>query len=116
MDLQDGHAASQTPTTANRRHHPRYDIHVQIELHQEGVDVPMRLETNDLSLSGCYILNMMPFAVGARLRATLWLDGSPMVVQASIATCHPHFGNGIMFEKFEGDSEQKLKNYLENIP
>jgi hypothetical protein len=49
------------------------------------------------------------------MQATLWLDSDPIVVQGRVVTCHPQYGNGIMFEKFEGEAEQLLGRYLDGI-
>jgi|ERR1700691_243837 PilZ domain len=99
----------------DRRHFSRYTLQVQIEIHREGSSVPMRLATTDLSRAGCYIELMMPFPVGAHVRATFWLDDFPIVVHGRVATSHPQFGNGIMFEKFEGQAEQLLGRYLDGV-
>jgi hypothetical protein len=99
----------------DRRHHPRRTVQVQIEIHQDGSDVPMRLETADLALGGCYIDLMNPLSVGIRLQAILWLDGYPMVIRGLVVTRHPQFGNGIMFVEFEGQGEQLLRRYRDAI-
>ena len=98
-----------------RRRHPRYTVHVQIELRQEGNDVPLRLETTDLSRNGCYVQLLIPLSVGIRVQATLWLDGHPIVMGGRVVTRHPQFGNGIMFVECEADAEQKLASYLNTL-
>ena len=98
-----------------RRRYARYTVQVQVELRQEGNDVPMRLETTDLSRNGCYIQLLVPLSVGVRVRATLWLDGYPVVIRGRVVTRHPQFGNGIMFLEYEDDAEQQLSRYLEAI-
>ena len=98
-----------------RRQHPRYTIHVPIEVRPDGSDVPLRFETTDLSRGGCYIQLMIPLSVGVRLRATLWLDGAPLVVRGLVVTRHPQFGNGIAFMDFEGQGAQILQHYLDAI-
>ncbi len=75
----------------------------------------MRFVTTDLSRGGCYVELLLQFPVGARLRATLWLDQQPIVVRGLVVTRHPQFGNGIMFVEFEGQSEQLLGRYLDAI-
>jgi hypothetical protein len=54
----------------------------------------------------------MQFSLGVRVRATLWLDGCPIVIRGLVVTRHPQFGNGIMFVEFEGQGEQLLIRYL----
>src|ERR1700686_5777363 len=115
MDSSNAQPATAAPTERDRRFHPRYTVQVQIELRQEGNDVPMRLATTGLSRAGCYIELMMPLSVGTHLQATLWLDGHPIVIQGRVIPCHPQYGNGMMFEKFEGQGEELLHQYLDAI-
>ena len=115
MDSPNLQPATVALTERDRRLHPRYTVQVQIELRLEGNVVPMGLATTDLSRAGCYIELMMPLSVGTHLQATLWLDGHPIVIQGRVITCHPQYGNGMMFEKFEGQAEQFLQQYLDAI-
>jgi hypothetical protein len=116
MNVPDQQKSASSLPQAERRRHPRYTVHVQIELRQEGNDVPMRLETTDLSRNGCYIQLLIPLSVGTRVQATLWLDGCAAVVRGRVVTRHPQFGNGIMFLEFGGDAEQQLNRYLDAVP
>lgn len=115
MDSPNLQPAAPLLTERDRRFYRRYTVQVQIELRQEGSEVPIRLATTDLSRGGCYIELIMPFPVGTRIQATLWLDGHPIVIQGRVVTCHPQYGNGMMFEKFEGQAEQLLHQYLDAI-
>jgi len=115
MNSPDAQRPTPAPHEPERRRYPRYTVQVQIEIRPEGTDVPMRLETTDLSRGGCYIQLMIPLPVGLRLHATLWLDGCPAVIRGLVVTCHPQFGNGIMFVDFEGDAELLLNRYLDAI-
>lgn len=100
---------------ADRRRHPRYSVQVQLELRLENSDVPMRLETTDLSRHGCYIVLTTPLMVGMKVRARLRLGDCAVLVGGRVVTRHPQFGNGIMFLEYEGDGEEKLKEYLDAI-
>ncbi len=120
MDFTNADSPDVQPTTPaaikhDRRLHPRYALQVQVELREEGADVPMRLETTDLSRGGCYVQLLMPLPVGIRIRVTLWLDSCSIVIHGRVVTRHPQFGNGIMFMEFEGQGEQLLKRYLDGI-
>jgi len=115
MDLPSHQSSEATAFPAERRRFPRHSVQVQIELHQEGSDVPLRMETTDLSRGGCYIQLMMTLAVGTYVDATLWIDDSPIRVRGRVVTRHPQFGNGIMFLEFQGNGEQLLARYLDAI-
>ena len=103
-------------THPDRRVHRRYTVQVPIEIREEGSDVPLRLETTDLSRGGCYVQLMMTLVLGTYVHATLWLDQTPIRVRGRVVTRHPQFGNGIMFLEFESNGERVLAQYLEAIP
>ncbi|MGA2354871.1 MAG: PilZ domain-containing protein [Terriglobales bacterium] len=115
MDSPNAHSSTAVLTERDRRRYPRRTVQVQVELHQEGSDVPLRMETTDLSRGGCYIQLMMPLPVGGRVQVKLWLDGQPIVIHGRIVTRHPQFGNGIMFMDYEGQAEVLLNHYLDAI-
>jgi len=115
MDSPNLQPATAALTERDRRFHRRYTVQVQIELRQEGSDVPIRLATTDLSRGGCYIELLMPLPIGTHIQATLWLNDQPIVIHGHVVTCHAQYGNGIMFEKFEGQAEQLLHQYLDAI-
>jgi hypothetical protein len=115
MNSPDAKPATAPATKSDRRLHPRHTLQVQIELRQEGSDVPMRLVTTDLSRGGCYIQMLLQLPLAVRVQATLWLDGYPIVIRGVVVTRHPQFGNGIMFVEFEGQGEQLLSRYLATI-
>jgi hypothetical protein len=102
--------------TPERRRYPRHRVQVQLELHQEGSDVPIRLVTTDLSRNGCYVESNMTLSVGTKIEARLWLGGTGITVHGRIVTAHPQFGNGIMFLDYDGDSEQRLREFLNTLP
>src|SRR5215470_14287308 len=104
-----------TSTPPERRRYPRFSLHLPLELRMEGSDVPMRLETTDISRNGCYIETIMPSSVGTKIEAKLWLGETPIVARGRIVTSHPQFGNGIMFLSFDGDGEQRLRGFLDSV-
>ena len=101
--------------TPERRRFARYTVRLPIELHVEGSDIPLRLETTDLSRNGCYVETNMPLAAATKIQAKLWLDGSPLITRGRVVTSHPHYGNGIMFLDYEGDAEQRLRTFLDSL-
>lgn len=115
MNFEGCQPQSTSPGIPDRRVHPRYSVQVQIEVRPEDTDVPLRLQTTDLSRGGCYIQLMMTLPVGSYINATLWLGDSPVRIRGRVVTRHPQFGNGIMFLEFKGDGEQVLTRYLDTI-
>jgi len=115
MKMPDAQPSTSLALDHDRRRYPRYTVQVQIALHLDGDDVPMRLETTDLSRGGCYVQLLMALPLAAQVHATLWLDDVPINIRGRVVTRHPQYGNGIMFLDFEGEGEQLLKRYLEAI-
>ncbi|MGH9642209.1 MAG: PilZ domain-containing protein, partial [Terriglobales bacterium] len=99
----------------DRRAHTSFTVQVQIELREDGSDVPIRTETSDLSRGGCYVQLNLTLTLGTYVHGKLWLEGSAVPFRGRVVTCHPQFGNGIMFLEFEGNREQVLARYLEAV-
>jgi PilZ domain len=99
----------------DRRREPRHSVQVQIELREQGGDIPMRLSTTDLSRGGCYIQLMLTLSVGTLVTGKLWLGDSVVRVQGRVVTLHPQFGNAIEFLGFEDDGSQALARYLDQL-
>jgi hypothetical protein len=115
MNLQNQSQSFSAHHEKDRRRYPRCTVNVQIEIRPDGSEVPLRMETTDLSRGGCYVQAMLPLSIGKRLGATIWLDGDPIVARGLVVTRHPSFGNGIMFIDFEGEGEQLLSRYINRL-
>jgi len=109
------HQASVSATSVERRTHPRFTVQVQIELREDSKDVPIRTETSDLSRGGCYVQLNVTLSLGTYVNGRLWLNDEPVVFRGRVVTCHPQFGNGIMFLHFDGYGDQLLTRYLEGV-
>jgi hypothetical protein len=116
MNTSGDHQSSAAPSRAGeRRAYPRYTVQVQIELREQGSAVPIRTETSDLSRGGCYVQLNLTLPLGTYVHGRLWLDGSPVNFRGRVVTCHPQFGNGIMFMELEGKGGELLTQYLQAI-
>ena len=97
-----------------RRKHPRFKINVPVEIHSEASNAPLHCATSDLSLDGCYIESMYPFAAGTRLE--LKLDASEtLLISARVVTCDPQFGNGIEFIRMLDEDNVTLQKFLDQV-
>jgi len=83
-----------------------------LELHVEDSESPIRGATADLSLSGCYVETIFPFAIGTTLELKLKVDGT-LLVLAKVVTCDPQVGNGIQFTKMLSEDSEELRAFLE---
>jgi len=97
-----------------RRKHPRYKINVPVEIHTESSGAPLHCATSDLSLDGCYVESMYPFAVGTCL--DIKLDTSDtLLISAKVVTCDPQFGNGIQFLRMLPEDQATLAKFLDHV-
>ena len=98
---------------ADRRQYSRVQMAVQIELRPDGTNVPMRLQTSDFSLGGCYVEMALTLGVGTRLDVVIWFDQQKVTMRGVVVTCHPQFGNGISFLSVSPENEAKLRSLLD---
>jgi hypothetical protein len=99
----------------DRRRYARSKAHVPVELHTQNVEAPIRVNTADLSLGGCYIETMFPFPVGTQLEMKLQIGGATLLILATVVTCDPQFGNGIAFTKILPEDFEELGVYLKTV-
>lgn len=104
-----------SPARANRRLYPRYEVQLPVEIVAEGAPAPVALRTANLSLCGCSILVTNQFPVGLRVQMTFVAGEDRVVVHGRVITRHPQLGNGIMFLRFAGDGEERLRRFLEGL-
>ncbi len=98
---------------AERRQFQRVRAAVQIELKIEGTNVPIRVETSDISEGGCYVEMPLTLPKDAKLQILLWLGQDKLVFSGRVATSHPQFGNGIEFCTLSQDCTRKLVQYID---
>jgi len=100
---------------SNRRRFHRHKISLPIELRDERVKTPMRINATDVSGNGCYVESILPLPVGTVLRVDFWLDSEHVNITAVVRTCDPGVGNGIEFIGMPVDGKQRMQAYLEAI-
>ncbi|MFY9559031.1 MAG: PilZ domain-containing protein [Terriglobales bacterium] len=106
-------SANQNVLPAERRRYLRVQVAVQIEIRPAGTNVPMRLETSDVSLGGCYVEMALTLDVGTKLDIVLWLDQAKVSTKGLVVTRHPQFGNGIAFLQLSSENEARLRAFLD---
>ena len=100
---------------SNRRRYYRHKISLPIELRDERVKTPIRINATDVSGNGCYIESMMPLPVGTVLRVDFYLDSERVNITAVVRTCDPGVGNGIEFTGMPPDGKTRMQAYLDAI-
>src|SRR5208283_5299938 len=67
-------AATVAISDSNRRRYHRHKITLPIELRDERVSAPTRINATDVSGNGCYVETMLPLPAGTVLRIDFWLN------------------------------------------
>jgi len=100
---------------SNRRRYYRHKISLPIELRDERVNAPLRINATDVSGNGCYVESMMPLPLGTVLRVDFWLDSEHIKITAVVRTCDPGVGNGIEFTGMPAELKERMQAYLDAI-
>jgi len=101
-----------TPEHQHQRKHPRVKVAVPVEISVEDSKAPIRGATSDISLGGCYIETMFPFAVGTTMDLKLEAGGT-LLVLARVVTCDPQVGNGIQFTQMLPEDLEELRAFID---
>ena len=104
-----------TPEPSNRRRFARHRISFPLELRDERVKTPMRVNATDVSGNGCYVETILPLAIGTTLRVEFWIDEEKISTSAVVRTSDPGVGNGVEFISMTPDTKQRLQTYLEKV-
>jgi hypothetical protein len=98
-----------------RRRHPRAQIQVQAELRFTDNSTPLRGQTSDLSLGGCFVETLFTQPVGSRLVVALWIKGRKIVAESVIVSCTPQFGIGIEFHAMPLNDQAVLSEFMRSF-
>jgi hypothetical protein len=97
-----------------RRQFQRARVAVQAELRVQGNQMPIRVETADISMGGCYVEMAVTLDVGTELNIVLWLGHEKLTLIGKVVTRHPLFGNAIAFSSLTHDARQRLQLFLKD--
>jgi hypothetical protein len=104
-----------TISDSNRRRYHRHKIAHPLEIRDERVNAPLRINATDMSGNGCYVETMMPLPVGTVLRVDFFLESERIKVTGVVRTCDPGVGNGIEFTGMPPDTKERVQAYLDSI-
>jgi hypothetical protein len=99
----------------NRRRFQRHKISFPLELRDERVNTPMRLNATDISGNGCYVETVMPLPISTVLRADLWIDQEHISATATVRTRDPGVGMGVEFTGLPQDSKRRFQAHLDSL-
>jgi hypothetical protein len=99
----------------NRRKFPRHKISFPLELRDERVNTPLRVNATDISGNGCYVETVMPLSVATALRVDLWIDQERLSITAVVRTRDPGVGMGIEFTGMPEETKKRFQAHLEKL-
>lgn len=99
----------------NRRKFARHKISYPLELRDERVNTPLRVNATDISGNGCYVETVMPLPVATALRVELWIGEERLSPSAVVRTRDPGVGMGIEFTGLPEDSKKRFQAHLDKL-
>lgn len=99
----------------NRRRFARHRISFPLQVRDERVNTPMRVNATDVSGSGCYVETILPLQVGTTLRVDFWIDSEHQSSSAVVRTSDPGVGMGVEFIGLTPDHQKRLQDHLDKI-
>lgn len=97
------------------RQYERYKAALPIELRPKGVQTPLRGQTTDIGMGGCYVEMMFTQEVLTPVDITLWIGTNKITVTGEVVSKHPSFGNGFKFIRLSKQGEAELNRFLEAL-
>jgi len=99
----------------NRRKFVRHKISHPLELRDERVNTPLRVNATDISGNGCYVETVMPLVVATALRVDLWIEEEHLSYGAIVRTRDPGVGMGIEFTGMPEEAKKRFQAHLDKL-
>ena len=99
---------------AEKRGHTRVKVRTPIELTPQGSETPLRTETADLSIGGCYIEMLFTLPLATEVQVSLEAGGSAILTTGKVVTRDPNVGNGIEFTTMTDKDRERLRKFIED--
>jgi hypothetical protein len=99
----------------NRRKFIRHKISHPLELRDERVNTPLRVNATDISGNGCYVETVMPLAIATALRVDLWIEEEHLSYSAIVRTKDPGVGMGIEFTGMPEEVKKRFQSHLDKL-
>lgn len=99
----------------NRRKYARHKISYPLELRDERVNTPLRVNATDISGNGCYVETVMPLALATALRVDLWIEDERLSPSAVVRTRDPGVGMGIEFTGLTDELKKRFQAHLDKL-
>jgi hypothetical protein len=112
-DMKAEERALQSPD--NRRKFARHKISFPLELRDERVNTPLRVNATDISGNGCYVETVMPLPIATALRVDFWIGEEKLSPTAVVRTRDPGVGMGIEFTGMPEEMKKRVQAHLDKV-
>jgi hypothetical protein len=99
----------------NRRKFARHKISFPLQLRDERVNMPLRVNATDVSGNGCYVETVMPLPVATALRVDFWIGDEHLSPTAVVRTRDPGVGMGIEFTGLPDQDKKRFQAHLDMV-
>jgi hypothetical protein len=99
----------------NRRKFTRHKVSFPIELRDQRVNTPLRVNATDISGNGCYVETVMPLPVATSLRVEFWIEEERLSATGVVRTRDPGVGMGIEFTGLPEESKKRFQTHLDKL-
>jgi hypothetical protein len=106
---------SQNIEIPERRRMERYSFSAVAEAFELRSQARVAGRCSDLSMGGCYVDTLAPFAVESTLRISIHHDSREFQALAVVAYSHPSMGMGIRFTEMETVSRNVLHYWVADL-
>jgi hypothetical protein len=100
---------------SKQRKYPRFKAALPVELRQRGGSVPVRAQTGDIGLGGCYVEMTSTQQVSKEVEVVLWVGQEKVVARGVVVSNHPAFGNGIKFTQVSDNDKARLQKLVDSL-
>lgn len=99
----------------NRRKFVRHKVSYPLEMRDERVNTPLRVNATDISGNGCYVETVMPLNVATALRVDFWIEEEKLSTTAVVRTRDPGVGMGIEFTGLPDEDRKRFQTHLDQL-
>lgn len=100
---------------SKQRKYPRFKAKLPVELRQPGGNVPVRAQTGDICLGGCYVEMTSTHQVSKEVEVILWVGQEKVIARGVVVSNHPAFGNGIKFTHVSEQDRERLQKLVDSL-
>jgi c-di-GMP-binding flagellar brake protein YcgR len=98
-----------------QRKFPRVKVNLPVELRRPVNETPIRAQTADICMGGCYVEMSFTQDVSQEVEVVLWIGDNKIRAQGVVVSSHPSVGNGLKFTRMTQEDQARLREYIDSI-